>query len=268
MTANQLITLPRPPQRRPLGIRHIHPPQPPPRALVPLPPTYLPLQRPGPFQRLRIRLPPHPSTHHLLSNTRIPHVVQIQHHPIKPDLNSIPAPRHIFSVQRLVNIPHKMHHKLGRDLALVQRQRRVEEPRRVVGEGGDDAARGFAVAREVDGARGGGRVLGVDEVEGRGEAVVLGVAEGVGPGGDAGEVRGGGVGEEGLEVGGGRGGDEGGSEVGDGDVPEAWRGGLGWGEGGGCWEGMGDGLPPQAWAAGRAAAAARAAEDSFIAGWW
>lgn len=104
-------------------------------------------------------------------------MMQVQLHPIKAHLDPIPPPRHVLRVQRLVDVPDEVHDELGRDLALVEREGRVEETRRVVGQRGDDAPGGFAVAREVDGAGGGGGVFGVDEVEGGGEAVVFGVAE-------------------------------------------------------------------------------------------
>lgn len=95
-----------------------------------------------------------------------------------------------------------------------QQQARVERLAGVVGEGGDDAAVGLAVAAHVNAARGRGRVMGVDEVEVLGEAAPARVADGVGPGGDGGEVVGAGVAQELLEVRGGGVGDEAAGEVG------------------------------------------------------
>lgn len=151
-------------------------------------------------------------------------MVQVHLRPPPPHVDPVPAPRHVLVVQRLVQVAHEVHHELGRQVPLAEGQARVERLPRVVRQRGHDAARGLAVALEVDVARERRVVLGVDEVEGLGEAAPPRVADRVGPGGDVGEVVRRVVVEDVLEVCLGGVGDEVRGDVGGRDVPEAWEG--------------------------------------------
>lgn len=151
--------------------------------------------------------------------------MQIGSRPAKRDIDAIPADLQILHVQRLVDIAEEVHNPLQRLLALGARDVCRGHARRVVCDGGHDAAFLGAVAGVVDVARGRGVVERIDVVQGRGECAVGRIAVGIGPGGDGGEVGRGRVVEEGLREGGGRVGDEVLRYEGDGVVAEGAPGG-------------------------------------------
>lgn len=96
-------------------IKQIDPLQPGPTRLVELAALNLHRQVVSQTLCLGVRLPRHPSLDQLLSDTRIPDMMQIKLDPVKLDQNPISSLGNILIVQRLVNITHKMDDELGRD---------------------------------------------------------------------------------------------------------------------------------------------------------
>lgn len=221
MGADIGVALPRPSQRRALRVVDISTLQPPVLLQRELPALDLRGQLLRPPLRNLERLAPPPTVHEHLSNRTVPHAVKVHVGAAPLHVYPIAAPRDVLVVQRLVQVPDEVHDELGGQVPVAEREGRVERLEGVVGEGGDDAACVFAVARKVDVAGEGRVVFRVDEVEGLGEAAPLGVPDRVGPRGDVGEVVRRVVIEDVLEVGLGRVGDEVRREVGRRDVPEA-----------------------------------------------
>lgn len=165
----------------------------------------------------------HAAADELLGDAGVPDVVQVEVGAVEEDADAVAAAGDVLGVQRLVDVADEVDDELGGLLAVdgAQLAGGVDQPRGVVVQGGDDAALGLAVARQVDVAARRRAVLGVDEVEGPREVAPLGVADAVGPRGHAGEVVVGLVVQQRLEVGRRVGGHKAAGDVGDGDVAKA-----------------------------------------------
>lgn len=119
---------------------------------------------------------------------------------IPEDVDAVASPRDVLDVQRLMEVADEMDYKLGSLGTAPWWQDRVKGLLGVVGQRGDDAARGFAVALQVDVARLGRVVVGVDEVKVLCEVAPFGVADGICPACNLGEVVGLVVAQELLQV--------------------------------------------------------------------
>lgn len=108
-------------------------------------------------------------------------MMQIKRLPIPQYVYPVPSQGNVFVVQRLMQVTDKVDDKLGGLSATPGGERRVQRLLGVVGQGGDDASIGFAIALEVDIARVRWAVVRVNEVEVLGEPAPFCVADGIGP---------------------------------------------------------------------------------------
>lgn len=117
-------------------------------------------------------------------------MVQIQLRPLPQHMDPVPTARNILIVQRLVDIADEMHDELGGLRTQPGRDGWVRHLRRVIGDGGYNAAFFLAVPVKIDSAVSGRVVLRVYEVEDAREMAPFGVADAVCPGRDAGKIVG------------------------------------------------------------------------------